>query len=695
MKRTIKILSFCILLLALFGDITLANTGRAYMRIGRLWMTAEYDGAEGWSGQATWPGGHVRFPDSGASGLWGANVRKTGTVAGCKNWTGPNGQLYPYWTSGMYRTYDYDYPPYWREKTDLTWVFCVDQVAVQRWAPPKVFVDGVNIIADSGDEYTITHPTNTAIDPNLITERAIKSVWRYSMGVEYERWMYSYSNRKHQDYAIWDIKLTNNGYLYANLDEPLETWTNPSWPIIVEGQNIQDFWWSQTENPWNSNLGRSKSFGADDAVGEFITPWADQGNDRRFYLFYDGDHEGDGVKDWGDPSIDERWVELLSPAWIIVGALHADKGPNDSSDDLSQPNSTVIFHERKYDLGQIPKTQQDQYEAIFQPGVHWPLNTPHREIDAAITIPAGYTSFGPYDLAYNESINITYVWAAGGISEALCREYGKKAWDAGYTGPVMDEIEVLHKTGRDSVLKTLDIANWNVNGDKGGHPKFDVPDAPRPPASFSVAPEGAKIKIEWSDESRNDPDFDSGVKDFAGYRVYKATGARDSTYYMIYDGTDNEYYDTNVSPGLQYFYYLVAYDDGTQNWEDPGVSLESGKYYCWTGWAPEGVTPTVAPINSEAAMDDIRVVPNPYSAAGKTFPGEKDKILFTGLPATCTIKIFTSNGDFVHTIEHTDGSGTEAWDLRTEYNQYLVSDVYVYTVEGDLGDYVGKFIIIR
>ena len=695
MKRIILIASICALLLSILGEMAVANTGLAFMRIGRLWAIAEYDGAEGWSGQYAWPGGRVRFPDSGIRELWGGNVRKLGTLAGCTNWTGPNNKLYPFWTSGMYRTYDYDYNPFWSGQEALTYVMPVTQVTVQRWAPPNVFVNGVNIIADGGDNFLTVHDGNTAIDENLVTERAIKSVWRYSMGVEYERWMYGYSNKKHQDYVLYDITLTNNGKVFGLPGETPQTWPHPEWPYILENQKVEDFWWAQTENPWNSHLGRSKSFGADDAVGEFIQPFADQGIDRRFYLFYDGDKEGNSVKDWGDPSIDERWVELLSPAWIIMGALHADKSATDKSDDLEQPRATTIKHERDYDLGKKVKTMQDQYEAFFVDGQHWPLNTPHRDIDPAITRPSGYTCFGPYDMNFGESVNITYVVAAGGISHDLCVEYGKKAWDAGYTGPIMDEIEQVFKTGRDSVLKTLEIANWNVNGDKGGHSKFDVPDAPRPPANFWVTTEGAKIRIKWSDESRNDPDFDTGVIDFAGYRLYKATGARDSTYRVIYDGTENEYVDKDVSPDFQYFYYVVAYDDGTQNWEDPGVSLESSKYYCWTGWAPNGVKPATSPISGSAQLDDIRVVPNPYSAAGKTYPGEKDKIVFTGLPGKCTIKIFTSNGDFVHKIEHTDGSGSESWELRTDYNQYIVSDVYIYTVESDLGDHVGKFIVIR
>ncbi|NOX67242.1 MAG: hypothetical protein GXO85_15955 [Chlorobi bacterium] len=699
MKKLLIYISVFMLLIVAFNEIAQANTGRHYMRIGRLWVIAEYDGAEGWGGEYAWPGGRVRFPNGGIQELWGANVRKLGTTAGCRNWTGPNGTLYGYWTSGMYRTYDYDYLPYWTPQTNQTALFPVTQKVYQRWAQPVVTVNGVKIILDSGEDFINVHEGNTEIDPNLITERAIQSVWRYTMGVEYERWMYGYSTPKHQDYVLNDITLTNNGKMYGLTEDPPLVWPNPDWSQIIENQKVEGFWWAQVENPWNSHLGRDKSFGANDAVGEYIQPFADEGNDRRFYLFYDGDNKDSPEKDWGDPSntaaANEGFTELLSPAWIIMGALHVDQSATNKVDDPSQPRSTTIKQERDYDLGKIPKTMQDQYEALFTEGNHWPLNTPHNEIDPLINLPSGYRSYGPFDLEFGQSINLVQVVASGGINVKLTQEYGKKAFDADYNGPIMDEIETIFKTGRDSVLKTLKEANWNVNADKGGRSRFDVPDAPRPPANFDVTARGPKIKITWSDESRTDKDFDTGVEDFAGYRLYRAIGARDSVYHVVYDGIDNEYIDEDVSGGFQYFYYLIAYDDGTQNWEDPGVSLESGRWYCWTGWAPEGVSPAVAPITSAGNLEDIRVVPNPYSAAGFTFPGEADKILFTGLPATCTITIYTSAGDYVHKIEHTDGSGNESWDLRTDYNQYIVSDVYIYKIDSDLGSYVDKFIIIR
>jgi len=684
MKRILIITGLCMLLIASLWSTAFANTAEAFMRIGRLWMVYEYDGAEGWGSQCAWPGGYPISAFSGAKQLWDGNMRKLGTVAGCKDWTGPNGVDYSYWTSGMYRTYHYEYLTYWMPWTDMTQNFPVTQTEIQRWAPPNVYVNGINIIPDGGDNYLQVHD-NAEIDPNLVTERCIESIWDYSMGVTYTRRAYAYSNRKHQDYQLWHINFKNTG----RMDQT---------PTVLSEQTIKDFFWAQTGNPWNSHSGRSFSYGdgKDDEVGEFVKPF---GDDRRFYMFYDGDNPNSPEVDWADPSKDPRWIRLLSPAWIMYGALRADKSATDESADNTQPHAIFIGHERNYDLGKKVTTMQAQYETLFEKDgayAEWPLDTPHREIDASITRPSGYTGFGPYTMGPGEDFNLHFVWAAGGISMEECRRLGAEVQAANGTGPIMDEVEEVFKTGRDSLMKTMELAEWNINGDKpDGRGAYDVPDAPRPPATFSVQSRGPEVVIEWSNESELEPDFDTGVNDFAGYRLYRAVGARDSVYYVIYDGTDHSYVDTNVSSGIQYFYYLVAYDDGSQNWEDPGVSLESGRFYCWTGWAPEGVGPTSAPVTSSGELDKIRVVPNPYSAAGKKYPGEPNKIVFTGLPAECTIDIFTTSGVFVHSLSHNDGSGAEAWDLRTEFNQYVVSDVYIYRVSSDLGDKVGKFIIIR
>jgi hypothetical protein len=111
-----------------------------------------------------------------------------------------------------------------------------------------------------------------------------------------------------------------------------------------------------------------------------------------------------------------------------------------------------------------------------------------------------------------------------------------------------------------------------------------------------------------------------------------------------------------------------------------------------------------------STLDSVIVVPNPYNLSGRTFgpqpPGgsieANERIRFANLPAPCTIRIYTSAGNLVATINHT-GASTPTSDLENEYwsgrntdNQYIVSDVYIYVVESStLGRKIGKFIVIR
>jgi hypothetical protein len=98
------------------------------------------------------------------------------------------------------------------------------------------------------------------------------------------------------------------------------------------------------------------------------------------------------------------------------------------------------------------------------------------------------------------------------------------------------------------------------------------------------------------------------------------------------------------------------------------------------------------------------VVPNPYVGAASFEPerfaisgrGER-RIEFRGLPALCTVRIYTVNGNLVQTLYH-DGSndGYVAWNLRTKDNLDVAPGLYVFHVDGgSAGTHVGKFAIIK
>ncbi len=109
-----------------------------------------------------------------------------------------------------------------------------------------------------------------------------------------------------------------------------------------------------------------------------------------------------------------------------------------------------------------------------------------------------------------------------------------------------------------------------------------------------------------------------------------------------------------------------------------------------------------------SALDRIKVVPNPYIVSSilekqPYLAGRGERFIrFTNLPARCTIRIFTVNGDLVRTLyQGTDGSpelenGTVMWDLKSKDNLEVAFGLYVYHVDAPgIGTKIGKFAIIN
>lgn len=95
-------------------------------------------------------------------------------------------------------------------------------------------------------------------------------------------------------------------------------------------------------------------------------------------------------------------------------------------------------------------------------------------------------------------------------------------------------------------------------------------------------------------------------------------------------------------------------------------------------------------------LKKIHVVPNPYlaNASWELQEGTR-KIQFVNLPDICTIRIYTLSGDLITTLEHTDGSGAENWDLMSEGGRSIAAGIYVYHVESKYGNFVGKFAVVK
>ena len=116
---------------------------------------------------------------------------------------------------------------------------------------------------------------------------------------------------------------------------------------------------------------------------------------------------------------------------------------------------------------------------------------------------------------------------------------------------------------------------------------------------------------------------------------------------------------------------------------------------------------SVNQLTIKQQLNKIKVVPNPYVVtnvyeqplpSGIRGRGER-VVYFTHLPPNCTIRIYTSAGDEVRTLEHSGNlnNGTVQWDLRTSENLEVAYGVYFYVVQVDnTGDKkIGKIAIIK
>ncbi len=109
---------------------------------------------------------------------------------------------------------------------------------------------------------------------------------------------------------------------------------------------------------------------------------------------------------------------------------------------------------------------------------------------------------------------------------------------------------------------------------------------------------------------------------------------------------------------------------------------------------------------TEADLDAIRVVPNPYiGRSAYEFVGDVRRLLFTHLPPRGEIEIFTASGQFIQRLQweaaDLQGSGDLFWNMQTREGNLIASGLYLFVVEATdpgSGQYMkrlGKFIVIR
>jgi hypothetical protein len=208
------------------------------------------------------------------------------------------------------------------------------------------------------------------------------------------------------------------------------------------------------------------------------------------------------------------------------------------------------------------------------------------------------------------------------------------------------------------------------------------------------------IPQDWNQSNLSDPRLIHKV-----YPNASRTDSSDTTEEGWLRHYEYEYEITNLQPSVAYNFSVTAFDYGSLK-IDLGA-LESSPL---VNAVQEFPLPSAETVEEEGL--DVIVYPNPYridggyAAAGyenrdRTKSSERARVIhFANLPRICTIRIFSIDGDLIKQIDHYrpeggPGSQEEVWNVISRNTQAIVTGIYLWHVQSDMGDQLGKLVIIK
>jgi hypothetical protein len=564
---------------------------------------------------------------------------------------------------------------------------------IKRFDPPTVLVDGIDIKGHYQAEID-------GSDPDQIPDRITYNEYNTSMGITVERKVLAFSQEYHDNYFIYEYTFTNTGRIGYSDEVKIENTINgfmvtwqPRYSVSREG-GVHSIGGPQTwgQHTWVTKRGEDYPQRAGEQLTENdpIPHWLRAG------FSWAGQRAANPWDNVGAPhrAGDGRLMSIQHAGRVV---LHADKSTTDKSDDPNQPHTLGWHAGDTYpsvgDMSPGAAPQMARLYRMLEGNPHDGLGGNYRMDEAYLesnpdpsTVHGDvggtnlWMAFGPWDIEHGESIRIVIAEGVSGLDRQMATQIGRqwlRATRGEDDGPfelpdgttTTDENRFKNEwvyTGKDSIMKTFGRAYRNFNSG------YDIPQPPLPPPLFEINSGGDRISLEWvGSPSEVDPDF-------AGYKIFRAVGKPDTTFEKI--GTvgpgTRSFDDTDARRGTAYYYYIVSYNDGSNNTSggpNPIGELHSSRFYTMT------TEPAYLQRAPGRSLDDIRVVPNPYNIRSRRiqYPGEEDKIMFLNIPGKCTIRIYTERGDLIETINHDDGSGDAAWHSLTEHRQTVVSGVYI------------------
>ena len=693
-------------------------------------------------------GAHPEGSTGNRSIEWPAIIRGSGHYRAKAYWIGLRN-----WTDEFGRTWEYHNARVGPRPDGSTYFTPVETRLVAKWEDTEVFVDG----AASFDKIAVVDE----VDPALPADRMLYQKYRTNQGIETERWVYAYSNQVHDDFHIIHRRMTNTG----NTDGDDE--------IELDGQSLEGVYFFNVYR-WTGRHQAARHMSHAQTWGKFsMVDIVGDGNDT-YPVDFTATYLWAGV----DPNSDPGWDQFGSPMLTnqtetapgdtigrLAGmsmqgrvVLHADASTSDrtyiqpgfdgNGDPIGQP-ATMSWIDTDEPLNADGQPESDYYRlgilSRLNPEVD-PTQSSSRSFphyadrieptsnfwegrnDASTGKQGGHAStvaYGPYQMAFGESINIWEGEGAAGLSYAAATDVGvaykqsgfdgaaRIPFDANGDGQIADipwdysvyknGSELMTKnqwflTSRDSMYQMMERARdvFNASNEMSQYP---IVQPPLPPRTFEVFGLPDKIELSWTTIA--------GSPDPVSWEIYRTDTNTDKLPYELVTtlpGSARNFDDVNLIRGEDYYYFIQAV--GPENPVDPlgitgtpyGLPLKSGRYFTQT------YTPTTLKRPPGERASDFRIVPSVINLASDEtvrfiVGGDptRSRVNFFDIPGNATISIYTETGEFVKRIEHTDGSGDDDWDLTTESRQPIVSGIYIVrVVNNDNGDTdVKKMVVIQ
>ncbi|HOF60359.1 MAG TPA: FlgD immunoglobulin-like domain containing protein [Candidatus Latescibacteria bacterium] len=583
------------------------------------------------------------------------------------------------------------------------------------------------------------------INPNIPADIMYESLSWTRMGISPNRTVYSWVDRKYDDFMFMHWRIINNGL-----------WSNTGKRTIQQYGGVHDtvravmmslcYQWDDRGR--GSNLTNSGGQDNNDGLWHYYGKDYDgaRTEDMRLVWVRDGDQDPskyDAVAtglpsqdDYGDPR--PITGELLSARHMGLMILHWDKAVSDRRDDIAQP-MTCGWGEGGGSLDQNWRTARDGHEVKYRQmrygyqygdiyyegditdtparGAHpfggsWikaSNDLPDREtwwpgsivgVTDEVTQVEQQLGMGPTDIPPNDTLNALYVEAVAGHSLPYAAWVGRE-WAAGrLTDAQKDAIVDQCQDSLFTVMRRAKAIYESATFPDGhGGTRFastrdelhvayaaaiaagKLSLSPPAPASFTVVSGKSKVSLYWTLNTTTGSNI-------AGWRVYRAVAdfRGDSAWTKIYDGPPSVlgYVDKGVTPGFSYYYYLTTYDAN---------GLESTMHTRTNAAAIPLTGDDTGVLDADRALRFAleQNAPNPFNPT--------TTIRFSVAASGPTrLDIYSTNGQLIRTLVNGSvaaGVNSVQWDGKDAMGRPVASGTYLYRLTNGTNTSVRRMVLVR